>query len=141
MYTVYDINMNQSQTLQKAFNDHFDEFMDDIVNIFPHDMDIRSSRNTIKMLRKANPKLLIQIWNTYVSSKYSTQIGNGDITFFINNDYTEDVDNMENSSQIMTAIDRLRNPIKAMSEENQTKTMKYIQNLKKIGDMYFSTIA
>ena len=130
--------MNQAQTLQKAFNDHFDEFMDDIVNIFPDDMDIRSSRNTIKMLRKANPKLLIQIWNTYVSSKYSTQIESGDISFFMNNDYTEDVGNMENSAQIMSAIDRLRNPIKAMSKDNQDKTMKYIQNLKKIGDMYFS---
>lgn len=130
--------MNQAQTLQKAFNDHFDEFMDDIVNIFPDDMDIRSSRNTIKMLRKANPKLLIQIWNTYVSSKYSTQIESGDISFFMDNDYTEDVGNMENSAQIMTAIDRLRNPIKAMSKDNQDKTMKYIQNLKKIGDMYFT---
>lgn len=130
--------MNQAQTLQKAFNDHFDEFMDDIVNIFPDDIDIRSSRNTIKMLRKANPKLLIQIWNTYVSSKYSTQIESGDISFFMDNDYTEDVGNMENSAQIMTAIDRLRNPIKAMSKDNQDKTMKYIQNLKKIGDMYFS---
>ena len=130
--------MNQAQTLQKAFNDHFDEFMDDIVNIFPDDIDIRSSRNTIKMLRKANPKLLIQIWNTYVSSKYSTQIESGDISFFMDNDYTEDVGNMENSAQIMTSIDRLRNPIKAMSKENQDKTMKYIQNLKKIGDMYFS---
>lgn len=130
--------MNQAQTLQKAFNDHFDEFMDDIVNIFPNDMDIRSSRNTIKMLRKANPKLLIQIWNTYVSSKYSTQIDSGDISFFIDNDYTEDIGNMENSAQIMSAIDRLRNPIKAMSKDNQDKTMKYIQNLKKIGDMYFS---
>ena len=130
--------MNQAQTLQKAFNDHFDEFMDDIVNIFPDDMDIRSSRNTIKMLRKANPKLLIQIWNTYVSSKYSTQIEAGDISFFMDNDYTEDIGNMENSKQIMTAIDRLRNPIKAMSKDNQDKTMKYIQNLKKIGDMYFS---
>ena len=131
--------MNQAQTLQKAFNDHFDEFMDDIVNIFPDDIDIRSSRNTIKMLRKANPKLLIQIWNTYVSSKYSTQIESGDISFFMDNDYTEDVGNMENSAQIMTSIDRLRNPIKAMSKDNQDKTMKYIQNLKKIGDMYFST--
>ena len=130
--------MNQAQTLQKAFNDHFDEFMDDIVNIFPDDIDIRSSRNTIKMLRKANPKLLIQIWNTYVSSKYSTQIESGDISFFMDNDYTEDVGNMENSAQLMTAIDRLRNPIKAMSKDNQDKTMKYIQNLKKIGDMYFS---
>ena len=130
--------MNQAQTLQKAFNDHFDEFMDDIVNLFPDDIDIRSSRNSIRMLRKANPKLLIQIWNKYVSNKYSTQIESGDISFFMDNDYTEDIGNMENASQIMTAIDRLRTPIKSMSKDSQDKTMKYIQNLKKIGDMYFS---
>ena len=130
--------MNQAQTLQKAFNDHFDEFMDDIVNIFPDDMDIRNSRNSIKMLRKANPKLLIQIWNKYVSSKYASQIEAGDITFFIENDYNDDVGNMENASQIMSAVDRLRGPIKMMSSDSQEKSMKYIQNLKKIGDMYFS---
>lgn len=130
--------MNQSQTLQKAFNDHFDEFMEDIVNIFPDDMDIRNSRNSIKMLRKANPKLLIQIWNKYVSTKYASQIEAGDITFFINNDYNDDVGNMENATQIMSAIDRLRGPINLMTPDSQEKAMKYIQNLKKIGDMYFS---
>ena len=133
--------MNQIHTLQKAFNDHFDEFMDDIVNIFPDDLDIRNSRNSIKVLRKANPKLLIQIWNKYVSSKYSTQIESGDITFFIENDYINDLEKMENATQIMTAIDRLRGPIKLMSVDSQEKSMKYIQNLKKICDMYFSMVS
>jgi hypothetical protein len=132
--------MNQAQTLQKAFNDHFDEFMNDIVSLFPEDMDIRSSRNSIKMLRKANPKLLIQIWNTYVSSKYATEIENGDIRFFVDNDYAEDIGDMENAGQIMTAIDRFRSPIKEMSPDSQEKTMKYIQNLKKLGDLYFSMV-
>ena len=81
---------------------------------------------------------LIQIWNTYVSSKYATEIENGDISFFIDNDYAEDIGNMENAGQIMTAIDRLRSPIKEMSPDSQEKTMKYIQNLKKLGDLYFS---
>ena len=45
---------------------------------------------------------------------------------------------MENAGQIMTAIDRLRSPIKEMSPDSQEKTMKYIQNLKKLGDLYFS---
>ena len=130
--------MNQAQSLQKAFNDHFDDFMEDIVTIFPDDMDIRNSRNSIKMLRKANPKLLIQIWNKYVSSKYASQIEAGDITFFIENDYNDDVGNMENAAQIMSAVDRLRGPIKSMSPDSQEKAMKYIQNLKKLGDMYFS---
>jgi hypothetical protein len=36
----------------------------------------------------------------------------------------------------MESIDRLRKPIKLMSLEEQTKTMKYIQNLTKLSLMY-----
>ena len=125
------------KTLLKAFNDHFDEFVNDIVTIFPDNMDIRSAKSSIQLLRKANPKMLIGIWNTYISSKYSQQIDAGDISFFIDNDYTDDVSAMESSTQIMEAVDKLRQPIRDMGEDNLEKTMKYIQNLKKICDLYF----
>ena len=66
---------NDNQVLQKAFNDHFDEFINDIVTLFPDNIDIRSAKTSIQMLRKANPKILIGVWNKYISTKYSTQIG------------------------------------------------------------------
>lgn len=125
------------KTLLKAFNDHFDEFVNDIVTIFPDNMDIRSAKSSIQLLRKANPKMLIGIWNSYISSKYSQQIDAGDISFFIDNDYTDDVSGMESSTQIMEAVDKLRQPIRDMGDDNREKTMKYIQNLKKICDLYF----
>ena len=127
----------QKKLLQKAFNDHFEEFMNDIVTIFPDDVDIKSTQRTLIMMRKANPKLIIDIWNTYVSSKYASEIESGDISFFIDKDYAGDISNTGNSEQIMSAINRLRAPIKNMTADNQEKTMKYIQNLKKICDGYF----
>lgn len=126
------------KTLLKAFNDHFDEFVQDIVTIFPDNLDIRSAKSSIQLLRKANPKLLIGIWNSYISSKYADQIEAGDISFFIDNDYTDDVSAMESSTQIMEAVDKLRQPIRDMGDDNREKTMKYIQNLKKICDLYFT---
>jgi len=126
------------QTILSAFNDHFDEFMNDVVILFPDNLDIRSSKSSIQLLRKVNPRMLIGIWNTYISSKYAAQIEAGDIRFFIDNDYTEDVGNMSNSSQIISAIDKLRDPVKQMDSENRDKTMKYIQNLKKLCDLYLS---
>ena len=107
------------------------------MTIFPDNMDIRSAKSSIQLLRKANPRMLIGIWNTYISSKYSQQIDAGDISFFIDNDYTDDVSAMESSTQIMEAVDKLRQPIRDMGDDNREKTMKYIQNLKKICDLYF----
>jgi hypothetical protein len=90
------------------------------------------------LMRKANPRLIIGIWNKYVSLKYATQIDNGEIEFFTDKDYGEDTTNMDNSAQVVSAINRIREPVRLMSHENQMKTMKYIQNLKKICVLYFA---
>lgn len=130
--------MASKQTLQKAFNDHFEEFINDIVTIFPDNVDVATASKTMSMLRKANPKLIIGIWNTYVSSKYSNYIDEGDISFFTEKDYGSDLTDMGNSKQVLDAINRIRDPVRMMSQDNQSKTMKYIQNLKKICDLYFN---
>jgi len=125
------------QTIQKAFNDHFAEFMQDIVNVFPENVDVSTASKSMTLLRKANPRLIIGIWNKYVSLKYAKEIDNGEIEFFTEKDYQEDTNNLENSEQVVNAINRIREPVRIMSPENQQKTMKYIQNLKKLCVMYF----
>jgi len=124
-----------SNNILSAFNEHFIEFINDIQNVFPEDHDILVAKNSLLAIKKANPKLIVKIWNAYIVNKYKTQIENGDISFFINKDYSQDVTNAEHSDKIMESINRLREPIKNMSLENQNKTMKYIQNLTKLAIM------
>lgn len=119
-----------------AFNDHFVEFVNDIQSVFPEDNDILLAKNAFTGIRKANPKLIIKIWKLYIVDKYQAQIESGNIDFFINKDYSQDLANADNSSKIIEAIDRLRNPIKSMTETDQAKTMKYIQNLTKLSILY-----
>ena len=126
--------MNTS--IPTIFNNHFAEFVDDIQNVFPEDVDIATAKNSLLTIRKTNPILLIKIWNTYVADPYRSQIEQGDIQFFISKDYSQDLQKTDNSNKIMESIDRFRDPIKAMTKENQDKTMKYIQNLSKISAMY-----
>jgi hypothetical protein len=76
--------------------------------------------------------MLIKIWINYVATPYKTQIELGDISFFLEKDYTVDLGNYVQSDNIMEYIDMLREPIKNMGKENQAKAMKYIQNLSKI---------
>jgi hypothetical protein len=125
-----------TSNLLSAFNDHFMEFVSDIQSIFPQDTDIATAKNSLGLIRKANPKMIIKIWNTYIVGKYSNEIASGNIDFFLNKDYSSDVKNSDNQGKIMECIDRLRNPIKQMGPENQAKTMKYIQNLTKIAALY-----
>ena len=130
--------MSSNSTILTAFNDHFVEFLDDIIRVFPDDSDILASKNSASLIRKANPRLIIQIWNSYLVGRYKDMIDAGNIDFFINKDYADDLVHADNSKKIVEVIDRLRNPIKMMTLEDQAKTMKYIQNLTKLSAIYVS---
>lgn len=118
-----------------AFNDHFIEFVNDVHCVFPDDADILATKNALTAIRKANPKMIVKIWNTFIVSKYKSEITAGNIEFFVNKDYSNDISATTNSDKIMECIDRLREPIKNMSIENQAKVMKYIQNLTKLAQL------
>jgi hypothetical protein len=118
-----------------AFNDHFIEFVSDIHSVFPNDPDILATKNALSAIRKANPKMIVKIWNSFVVGKYKSEIEAGNIGFFIDKDYASDVSAAANSDKIMESINRLREPIRQMTPESQAKTMKYIQNLTKLAAM------
>jgi DNA polymerase/3'-5' exonuclease PolX len=103
--------------------------------VFPDDVDVLTAKNSLLTIRKLNPKMIVKIWNTFIVGKYKKEIEAGDLGFFINKDYADDVSSAQNSDKIMESINRLRNPVKQMSIENQTKVMKYIQNLTKLSAM------
>ena len=119
----------------KVFNDHFEEFINDVNRLFPEDEDVLTSKNTIISVRKINPKMIVKIWKTYIVEKYKDKIEEGDIQFFITKDYANDLTDTSNSDKILHVIDRLRGPIKNMNAENQLKSMKYIQNLTKLSEL------
>ena len=121
-----------SSNLLSVFNDHFVEFVSDIQNVFPEDHDILVAKNSLLAIRKANPKMIVKIWKTFIVDKYQQEIEAGNLDFFMEKDYSQDLAASENSGKIMDSINRLRGPIKQMTTESQQKTMKYIQNLTKL---------
>jgi hypothetical protein len=123
---------------QTLFNDHFLEFVSAIQSVFPTDPDILTAKNSLLAIRKANPKLLIKIWNTYIIIPYQKQIDVGDLDFFLAKDYSQDLVYAGNSSQIIDAINRLRGPVQQMNETEQKNVIKYIQNLSKLSALHFA---
>ena len=131
--------MADKSTVLRAFNTHLVEFLDDIISIIPGNVGLVTTKNSFEMYKKANPTLLIKIWYSYVYLPYAEIIDKGDLDFFINKDYSEDLSYLHNSKNILNAIDMLRGQIKEMSETNRNHSLEYIRNLCKLSNMY-STI-
>ena len=119
----------------KGFNKHFDEFIEDVQSIFPEDDEVKTMKDLLFLFKKTNPKLVLEYWNMYISIPYQEPIENGDISFFINKDYSADV---TMTDSISSFIERLRGYVKNMTEENQKKSMKYIQNLCNLTKIYYN---
>jgi hypothetical protein len=119
----------------KAFNNHFTEFVEDITRVFPDNVDVLSAKNALTKIRKVNPKILPEIWKTIIVGKYISKIENGDLDYFINKDYSDDLAINPNNKVIIEAIDRMRSSLKDMNPDDKAKSMKYIQNLSKLSLM------
>jgi len=128
--------MSTKLTVISAFNNQFAEFVDDILSIFPDNKDVAKAKSALLLLRKANPKVIVNFWKNYIVSKYATEIENGDCSFFLNKDYSLDIQSNSGSVELLSAIERFRQPLKELSEENLNKCVQYIQNLTKLSLLY-----
>lgn len=110
--------------------------MDDMINIFPDNLDLETARASFETFRKANPTLLAKVWFNNVYLPYHDVVEGGDISFFIEKDYSHDLANLKNGGKVMEVIDQLRAPLKQMGASNLHHATKYIQNLCKLAKMY-----
>ena len=122
--------------LLSAFNTQFFEFIDDIQYVFSDDSSIKKAKSALSIIKSLNNSLIIKIWYTYVCLQYETEINNNNIDFFIEKDYKKDFIYVSGSDEIINHIDKLRDPVRNMSKENQEKSLKYIKNLCILSKIY-----
>ena len=129
--------MDKSAIL-KGFNNHFEDFFEDLLTIFPGDYHINKTKETLLLVRKSNPKLLITIWYSYIAVRYGEKINNLDSEFFINKDYSEDIQELDSglNTKVVIGINSLRDPIKNMNEDDKIKAMEYLKNLTQLSVVY-----
>lgn len=129
--------MSKSDFLS-AFNNQLTELIEELIKVIPDNSELKAAHASITNLRKMNPKIIIPIWKTYVLDNYEIQIENGDIQYFLEKDYREDVKNEGNATEILDKIKLVKDNIKNLDELNRSKTLLYIQNLTKLCKLYFS---
>ena len=122
-------------SLLKAFNNHLLEFVEDVIRIFPENLDIKTGKTFIEGIKRVNPKKIITYWRDNILNLYEQEITKGDISFFVNKDYRNDIGP---EAQSLKVLEDIRKLVKKTTQENKEKAMKYIQNLTKICKLYFS---
>ena len=128
--------MSDKSTILRTFNTQFFDFMKDILMVFPDNAEILTANKYFETIKKANPTSILKAWNSYVYVPYKNVIDEGNISFFFEKDYNNDLTYMSNAGEIMKAIDKIREPVRNMGDENKAHTMKYIQNLCKLSGVY-----
>ena len=128
--------MNKSDILS-GFNNHLAELLESLIEILPKDVELKTAYTSITTLRKANPRLIIPIWKSYVLDKYEDNIMAGNLEYFLDKDYTEDVKDTGNAATILEKINVVKNTIKTLEKENLDKTILYLQNLTKLCKVYY----
>ena len=125
------------KSLKEVFCTQLIEFMDDILRVFPNNLDLKTGKTFIIGLTKVSKRKLIGIWKTSVVDIYEEAIMNGDKEYFINKDYSSDLGE-GGTDKMMSVVEDVRVLIRNTSEENKDKAIKYLQNLTKICKLYYA---
>ena len=73
--------------------------------------------------------------NTNIVLNKNINVSN-DSKYFINKDYGSDLNSVSNVQDVMKVIDTIREPIRSMDDVNKGHTIKYIQVLSKLSELY-----
>jgi len=126
--------MVDKSIILKTFNTHLLEFMDDIITVFPREVDLLTSRTFMHGVTKVKKRLVIEYWYKHVYLLYKDHIDNGNFEYFLNKDYNSDV--VDND--ILKGIEKMRIKINLLSDENKEKSVTYVKNLSKLSNIYFN---
>jgi len=124
------------KSLKELFCTQLVEFMDDIILVFPNNLDIKTGRTFVIGLISVSKKKLMGIWKTSIVDIYDEAIMNGDKNYFINKDYSYDL-GVGGTDKMMNIVEEIRLLIRNTSDENKDKAIKYLQNLSKICKLYY----
>jgi hypothetical protein len=135
--------MSDSDSTKKkileTFNSHFREFVDDVYRIFPNDSTISMISKSLSVIMMVSKKQVIQVFKTSIVDCYLKEIESGELSFFIEKNYKDDVSSGGYSTDIvLEKIEYIKGLVKEMNSEEQQNVIKYFQNLTTLCNMYYS---
>lgn len=119
----------QKQQLIKTITERFINLLNNIKVIYT-DNNYETIITVSNMIKKTNPKLMISLWQNYVTKKYGNEVLNKNVNFIITHDIMYDFRNnkdnyfhdttLETGENILSA---LRKIINEQYNKNESKTL------------------
>lgn len=133
------MSVEEKKKILETFNTHFCEFVDDVYRIFPNDSTISMTSKSLSVIMMVSKKQVIQVFKTSVVDCYLKEIESGDLSFFIDKNYKDDLNGKTISSPdyFLEKIEYIKRLVKDMNIEEQQNVIKYFQNLTILCNMYY----
>jgi hypothetical protein len=129
--------MNSPNEILETFNVTFKDFIQYAIDVIKDNKDIKDAKIYFNLLlNKKNS--IIKIWYNYVYMPYKEYIDKGDMIYFLNKDYNDDLNIIDekNKSNVIDIINKLREPIKKMNETDYNNSCLYIKKLSQLSNLY-----
>lgn len=127
---------SQKSSIMRGFNTHFEEMLDDVLSVYPDNLEIITAKNSFLTMKQLNPTAIIKAWHTFVVVPYIGFIENGNIDSFFEKDYSADLAHLAGATSVLQMIDRVREPLKNLGETNMEHIKRYLLNLSKMSIIY-----
>jgi len=123
-------------TLSRAFNTLFFDFVNDIISVTTENVtDLVASKHSVEIIKQANPSLLIKLWYSYFWLPYHEMVNRRDIRFICETDVNETLCHVS-SKEVIEIIEKIRKPIRTMTDANKEHSMNFLERLCKLAVMY-----
>ena len=119
-----------------AFNQKFEEFLGDLVNVFPEDTDFRMFKNSFNLVKNIDDRKVMTLFIQH-SPMYRDHILAKNDAFFLGTDFGEIYKKDMNENNItLELINKLKNLWRELNEENRKFVWKYFTLFLALQDKY-----
>ena len=119
------------------FNKEYFEFLKFIKEHLKEDPNFRMFYRKNKILREANPKFFIRTWYNRIGSKYHKEVMQRDISFFMNKDYENELNEIGESTLLLKYINKFKESYPSLEESVKEQFVSYIVNLTDKSFLYY----
>lgn len=115
------------------FTTQMDEFATELTTMFPEDVDLKMALNMIKLMKRSNPRKLVDVFQKFATS-YRDQILKKDEQFFIQHDFNDLATKTNHQDYTFSLVTQIKSHWSEMSETSKSAAWNYLIVLFKLSD-------